>query len=112
MTLINTHTLFKELVASGMPETQAEVVSNAVLSIRDTDKFTTKEQFTFLEKEMATKVDLMEVKAELKSDIAELKTEIIGIKINMKWVMTFMKLIITLLLGILGVLIKSAFFLN
>ncbi len=110
MTTVDTHKLFKELVASGMPKKQAEVVSNATLSSRNSDNLATKEQVGILEKEQFDiKTDLAVIKQTMatKSDLAELKTEIIGeiigIKTNMKWV-------ITLLLGILGVLIKSTFF--
>lgn len=98
MTLINTHTAVKNLIASGFTEKQSE----AIVDIHN-DNFTTKEQFTFLQKEMATKVDLMEVEVELKTEIMEVKTELIGIKRDIKW-------IIVLLLGIFGVLIKSTFF--
>ena len=98
MTLINTHTAVKNLIASGFTEKQSE----AIVDIHN-DNFTTKEQFAFLQKEIATKVDLMEVKAGLKTEIMEVKTELIGIKRDIKW-------IIVLLLGIFGVLIKSTFF--
>ena len=103
MTTIDTHALFKELIASGMPKRQAEIISHAVLGIHDIDKVTTKEQFTFLEKEMATKVDLMKLKTELKSEIMEVKTEIIGIQRDIKWIMI-------LLVAILGISMKNTFF--
>lgn len=99
MTTVDTHALFKELVASGMPKRQAEVVSHATLSGRNIDNLATKEQVGILEKEQFDiKTDLAVIKQTMatKSDIAELKTDI-------KWIMV-------LLVGILGVLIKNTFF--
>ncbi len=81
--MLNTHTLVKNLVSTGLAETTAAVIiSDAILS-------STKEHTENLEKEhvkiktdleiisrtTATKTDIVEMKSELRSEMSEMKSE-------------------------------------
>jgi hypothetical protein len=86
MATIDTHAIIKELIASGTPEKQAEVLVS---------RFVVKEELSSVEKDhsrLATKLDIMG----LESRINSLDT-------NIKW-------IIALTLAAVGMLIKSTFF--
>lgn len=63
-TSFDTHQVIKRLVAKGLKEAQAEEIVEAILEGRNTDL-----------SQLATKVQLMELKSELKAEIAEVKTE-------------------------------------
>lgn len=87
MTIAPAHILFKELVAMGVPENQAELLSTSIHS-NDTNKFATKEQVQVLEVDIKTdiaviKTDLANIKSNMtlnmatKSDLAKIKTDII-----------------------------------
>jgi hypothetical protein len=67
MITLDTHAIVKDLVASGVPEKQAEVF---------VAKFVPKEQLGDLDERVATKADIVEVRSELKSDIIELRSEL------------------------------------
>lgn len=83
MITLDTHAIVKDLVASGVPEKQAEVF---------VAKFVPKEQLGDLDERVATK-----------ADIAEVKVEITSIKTDLKWMKAA-------LIGIIGLLVKLAFF--
>lgn len=86
MATIDTHAIIKELIASGTPEKQAEVLVS---------RFVVKEELSSVEKDhsrLATKLDIMA----LESRINSLDT-------NIKW-------IIALTLAAVGMLIKGTFF--
>lgn len=110
MTTVNTHKLFKELVATGLAQNTSEVISTAILDSRTIGNFATKEQVDILEKEQSDiKTDL----ALIKTDIANIKqtmttrTDLAELKIDLlKWIMpmfiTIMGAIIALLVKIIG----------
>lgn len=90
MSTLDTHTIIKELVHSGIKEQEAEVlVSN----------FVSKSEFLTLEKDrlgLATKHDIQLLRSEIELLKSEIKTE-------QKWIKVA-------ILGILGLLVKIAFF--
>lgn len=80
MITLDTHAIVKDLVASGVPEKQAEVF---------VAKFVPKEQLGDLDERVATKADIVEVRSELKSDIAKVNSKIDQLKTEfayMKWI--------------------------
>ena len=92
MATIDTHTIIKELIVSGVKEREAEtLVSN----------FVSKSEFLELERDrlgLATKVDINNIK-----EVMATKTDIAEIRIELKWLKAAM-------IGIFGLLIKIAFF--
>jgi hypothetical protein len=117
--MTNTHMLFKELVARGIPESQAEGII---------DKFATKDQLDEIKSIMATKadlkdmtiaikadlqiavaelrsefkVDIAELRGELKGDIAEIRSEITKVKTDiLQWMIPFSLTMIGMMIGIL-----------
>ena len=103
MSTLDTHTIIKELVHSGIKEKEAEsLVSN----------FVSKSEFLTLEKDrlgLATKDDILILSKETKNDIQLLQSEIELLKSEIK---TEQKWIKAAILGILGLLVKIAFFPN
>lgn len=99
MITLDTHAIVKDLVASGVPEKQAEVF---------VAKFVPKEQLGDLDERVATKADIVEVRSELKCDIIELRSELksdiakVNSKIDqLKTEFSYMKLIQFCILGLL-----------
>ena len=92
MATIDTHTIIKELIVSGVKEREVEtLVSN----------FVSKSEFLELERDrlgLATKVDINNIK-----EVMATKTDIAEIRIELKWLKAAM-------IGIFGLLIKIAFF--
>lgn len=75
MITLDTHAIVKDLVASGVPEKQAEVF---------VAKFVPKEQLGDLDERVATKADIVEVRSELKSDIAQVRAELAEVRTELK----------------------------
>ncbi len=89
MITLDTHAIVKDLVASGVPEKQAEVL---------VAKFVSKEQLGNLDEKVATKSDIAEVrseiaevKSELKADIAAVRSEIKEVRSELKTDMAILK---------------------
>lgn len=76
MTIAPAHILFKELVAMGVPENQAELLSTSIHS-NDINKFATKEQVQVLEIDVRTDLAVIKQTMVTKTDLAEFKTNII-----------------------------------
>jgi len=86
MATLDTHAIIKELVASGTPEKQAEVLVS---------RFVIKEELSLVEKDhsrLATKLDIMALESRINS-----------IDTNIKW-------IIAITLAAVGMLVKNTFF--
>ncbi len=64
-TAFDTHSSVKTLTAAGMPEAQAEAVTELFKVTREADQTS-----------LATKVDLAQVKADLQRDIAEVRADL------------------------------------
>lgn len=82
MAYFNTHTIVKELIASGTPEKQAEVF---------VERFVLRNEINDLEHRLATK-----------SDISELRIDISSMNTNIKWLMA-------IVLVVVGILLKNTF---
>ena len=69
----DSHVFIKRLVASGMPETQAEVVTNLVREAQEgaADAVATKGDIALVRR------DLEQVEAELRRDMAEMKADLL-----------------------------------
>ena len=95
--MINAYTFFKELIDSGVPEKQAEVLAKY---INNKDTFVSKEQIHSIEQEQFDiKTDLAVIDmADVKSDIAEVKTDLRWIK--------------AILIALLALAIKNTFFMG
>lgn len=97
MAYFDTHTVVKELVASGTPEKQAEVCDARFVLNEIED----------LEHRLATKSDITELRTELKSDIFELKVSIAEIKTDiLKWMIPFFLGIVALNVTTIGIVIS------
>ena len=83
MAYFDTHTIVKELVASGTTEKQAEVF---------VERFMLRNEIHDLEYRLATK-----------SDISELRIDISSMNTNIKWLMA-------IVLVVLGILLKNTVF--
>lgn len=105
MTTLDTHALFKELVAIGISKVQAEGLIN---------KFATKNELEEIKETLVTKtelrndivelkIDIAELKSELKSDISKLSGDVVRVKIDiLQWM-------IPLFLTIIGLIISLYF---
>ena len=93
MTIAPAHILFKELVAMGVPENQAELLSTSIYS-NDTNKFATKEQVQVLE-------------VDIKPDIAVIKNNIANIKENMATKSDLATVKTDIILSMIGLIISS-----
>ncbi|MEA0971679.1 hypothetical protein Megvenef_01663 [Candidatus Megaera venefica] len=71
MTRIDTHAIIEELIASGALKKQAEVC---------VARFVLRNEIEDLERRLATKSDLSQLRAELKSDLVKLESKIDGIE--------------------------------
>ncbi|MEN8839938.1 hypothetical protein [Planktotalea arctica] len=85
----DTHAEFTKLVASGLPEKQAEAVVDLQARNQITN-FVTPEGLREFGENLATKSDLAEVRSELKGDIAEVRTDL-------KWIIRIGGVIVALL---------------
>ncbi|WP_316354046.1 coiled-coil domain-containing protein [Candidatus Trichorickettsia mobilis] len=74
MTIINTHSVVKNLIAHGWTENQAEVMTDLF------SQCATKDQLDEIKQTMVTKAELMEVKTNLKAEIMEVKAEIMEVR--------------------------------
>lgn len=72
---VDTHALFKEFVALGFTEGQAEYLSK--LHVHDDRNYSTKEQIDLLERDQI----------DIKTDIKIIKSDIANIKDMIKWMM-------------------------
>jgi hypothetical protein len=107
MTAINTHELFKQLVATGLTDGASEVISTAILNSRIIGNFATKEQVDILEKEQSDiKTDLVIIKTDIanikqtmatRADLMELKIDLL------KWIVP---MFITIMGAIIALLVK------
>ena len=93
---VDTHALFKEFVAHGLTEPQAETMTTLV------ENFVTKEEFQEHKDQVATKNDILLLKnditllkSELKAEMAYIKTDII------KWMMPMFLAIIGLMITVI-----------
>lgn len=78
--MLNTHTLFKELITVGFTEPQAEKLSEIAID-KNMDSLATKEQV----KSIKDQVDALEKEqTDIKTDIKIIKNDIAGIKENIK----------------------------
>jgi hypothetical protein len=97
MATIDTHTIIKELIVSGVKEREAEtLVSN----------FVSKSEFLELERDrsgLATKNDINLLQKDIELAKNEFNTSLVKIDIELKWLKAAM-------IGIFGLLIKIAFF--
>jgi len=97
MATIDTHTIIKELIVSGVKEREAEtLVSN----------FVSKSEFLELERDrsgLATKNDINLLQKDIELAKNEFNTSLVKIDIELKWLKAAM-------VGIFGLLIKIAFF--
>ena len=98
MSITNAHTLFKELVATGFTENQAELLSGYIHDRSAYNNFAKEEQVDVLEKEqfdikidvavikqtVATKSDVADLKTELKTDIANLRRDMADLRTEFK----------------------------
>ena len=93
MTVLDTHTIVKELISVGISEKEAEVLIK---------RFVARDEINYFKSEIATKTHIYELRSELKSDISELRSEFFKLEnkmdINMKWIMAIGVVIIGLLL--------------
>jgi chromosome segregation ATPase len=88
MKMLDTHSLYKNLVQAGLAEKISELLSDAILQNSNAEKVDkldrqqseVKTDIAFIKNDMS---DAKASIAELKTDIAVLKTEIINIKENM-----------------------------
>lgn len=98
MANMDTHAIIKDFITSGIPEKQAEMIVAKVITIA-------KNEVNSLGKEqlnLATKIDLNEVKSELKLEIEKVRLEIRDIKIDiLKWIIP---LFLTVLLSDIGII--------
>ena len=99
MATLDTHTIIKQLISSGVKEKEAEIwVAN----------FVSKSEFLEAEKDkrvLATKSDIDIIKGEInniKENMAT-KTDVVEIKTDLKWLKAA-------IVGIFGLLLKIAFF--
>jgi hypothetical protein len=99
-TTFDTHKYIKALVAQGLKESQAETIVTTIIASKDVDisKLVTKQQFSLFENEienikenMATKIDV----AELRSEIASVKFDIL------KWIIPIMLTNTVTMLGLI-----------
>jgi hypothetical protein len=73
----------KGLIAAGLTEKVSEAIVNVVLHSRDDKHLVTQDQLFSVQREMANKSDIKEIKADLfdmKTDIKSIKSELIGVK--------------------------------
>lgn len=90
MITLDTHAIVKDLVASGVPEKQAEVL---------VAKFVSKEQLGNLDEKVATKSDIAEVRSEIAEVKSELKMDMAILKTEFSFMKKLQFFIITLLLA-------------
>ena len=99
----DTHAEFTKLVASGLPEKQAEAVVDLQARNQITN-FVTQEGLREFGENLATKSDLAEVRSEIgevRTEIAEVRSELKGeigeVRTDLKWIIRIGGVIVALL---------------
>ena len=102
MTIINTHSVVKNLIAHGWTESQAEVMTDLF------HQCATKDQLDEIKQTMVTKTELKSKIMEVKAEIIKMENKITNIKFGLlKW--TVLSMFITTIGLMVSILIKMTY---